>query len=128
MLADSTDAPPGTIGLRWVYDNSREDFYVAPDRDHICLKRISWRLDEDQWRVTWSFTLDDLVQLPGGQWVATKRSGFSAGDSQANQPDRTSVTHINVTVLAEDEFPPDVFDGQKLIEEAKEQGKEIVTY
>lgn len=128
ILEPSDETPEGTIGLRWEFADFRSDFYIAPERDFICLKHTVWRGRDGQWSKFREKILTDLMQLPGGQWIATAGSRYHAAQPERDRPERKSTWRIEVTALSEDEFPADTFNGQKELEKAKERGVEIKTY
>lgn len=128
VLPPSTDAPPGTIGIRSEGGDFRSDYYVDPERDHICIRRTYWEKRAEGWFKRREETLGDLVQLPTGHWVAATKHLYQGGDPDRNiRPSETS-WKIHITPLALDEFPPDIFDGEKLLENAREKGYRIETF
>ncbi|MEE9131898.1 MAG: hypothetical protein V3T84_17945 [Phycisphaerales bacterium] len=119
---------PGTIGLRTTYGNQRYDFFVDPRRDHICLRQIQWERRDNDWFKQRETTLDGLVQLPSGHWVATKRQIYTGGSPDGNIRPNRSTWLIHIEELDPERIPPDTFDGELLLKKARELGATIEAY
>ena len=91
------------VGLRSERGDQRHDYYLDPEHDYICLRWIWWNRRAGQWEKKGDYKKSAFKRLPEGQWYASKR-----GDN----------SHLRVTVLQEDELPPDIFNGEKLLEGA----------
>ena len=128
VLAPSSEAPPGTIGIRIERGDIREDFHVDPTHDFICIRKTYWEKHAEGWYRRWETTLSGLAQLPTGQWIATKKLDYRGRDPDRNIRPSEHTYQIDITPLAPDEFPPGIFDGEKLLEEARENGYRIETY
>jgi hypothetical protein len=121
-LAVIDDAPEelrGYIGLRIGGPDTRQDFYIDPQHDSICVRRIRWKPKSGDWVKDWEEQKGDLVQLPQGPWYAAQRVQITYLAPDGSMVTRETVWNIDVTVLREDEFPPDTFNGDKLLEGAK---------
>jgi len=127
LLAANEDTPPGCVGVRskanpLVDTTAREDLYYDPDRDYICVRRVSWQEHEGQWRKQAIVDAGSFYQLGDGQWCCHRLSTVW----QASGIDRPGTDRrLDVRALADDEFPVEVFNGQKLLEQAKAEGMEI---
>jgi hypothetical protein len=128
VLPPSSEAPAGTIGIRMERGEIREDFHVDPALDFICIQHTYWEKHAHGWYRRWETTLGDFIQLPTGQWIATRKVDYRGGDPDRKISPSEHTYQIDITPLARDEFPPDIFDGKKLLEEAREKGYRIVTY
>lgn len=128
LLTVSDSTPPGTIGIRTERPDTRSEYHVDPARDFICIRLTYWKKREDGWFKRREETLSDLVQLPTGHWVATTKHLYQGGDPDRNIHPSENSWKIHITPLAPDEFPPGIFDGEKLLEEAREKGYRIETY
>lgn len=112
------------IGLRFRYGaDIRRDCYIDPEHDYICVKWIWWKPIDGGWKKHREYNLSDFVQLPEGQWYASSEVLTTFADPEKGyDPGGVSWT-IDVKVLEEEEFPPDLFNGEKLLEDA-----EVETY
>lgn len=116
VLAGSPHAPPGTVGLRMTTPaNQRSDYYLDPAHDCLCLRWMTWQESGGAWRFERDVRLHDLVQLSGGQWVATRMESHEATYS------------IDIAVLSPEDFPPGLFDVEKALEDARKRGAVIET-
>ncbi|MEE8155113.1 MAG: hypothetical protein V3T53_09205 [Phycisphaerales bacterium] len=127
-LETTPSDPPGTIGLRTTYGNQRYDFFIDPRRDHICLRQIQWERRGNDWFKRRETTLDGLVQLPSGHWVATERQIYTGGSPERNIRPRRSTWLIHIEELDPERIPPDTFDGELLLKKARELGATIEAY
>ena len=91
------------VGLRSERGDTRQEFYLDPAHDYICSREIDWELRSGQWEKQRDFGDVAFERLPQGQWYVSKR-----GDNW----------NLRVTVLKENEFPSDTFNGEKLLEGA----------
>ena len=120
--------PPDTIGLRTTYGNHRYDFFIDPNRDNICIKQILWERRDNDWFKQREVTLDELVQLPSGHWVATKRHVYTGGSPDRNIRSNLSTWLIHLEELDPQNIPPETFDGELLLNKARKLGATIETY
>jgi hypothetical protein len=127
-LTASENAPPGTIGIRTEKADIRQEYHVDPERDFICIRYTRWERRENGWFKRREETLSDLVQLPTGHWVATTKHLYQGGDPDRGFSPSENAWRIDIKPLAPDEFPPGIFDGEKLLEDAREKGYRIETF
>ena len=120
--------PPDTIGLRTTYGNHRYDFFIDPNRDNICIKQILWESRDNDWFKQREVTLDELVQLPSGHWVATKRHLFNGGSPDSNIRPSRRTWLIYIEEVDPQNIPPETFDGELLLNKARKLGATIETY
>ncbi len=120
--------PPGTIGLRTTYGNQRNDFFIDPRRDHICLRQIQWERRDNNWFKQRETTLDGLIQLPSGHWVATRRQIYTGGSPDGNIRSNRSTWLIHIEELDPERIAPNTFDGELLLKKAGELGATIEGY
>jgi hypothetical protein len=120
IIVHPEEDPTGCIALRFGgAGDYRQDCYVDPQRDYLCVKWVYWRKQDGAWRKDWEDWLLDLRRLPDGRWYATRRMRIQYGDPEKGFGLQTNYSHIDVKVLKDDEFPPGTFDGEKLLEGAK---------
>jgi hypothetical protein len=119
------DPIPGTIVLRKELGNRRDDFYIDPAHDSICVRWLWWEKRGDQWVKTHEQSLSDLRQLPQGQWFATKKCLKHFANPERNTRNSETLRNQDIRLLTENEFPPDAFNGEKIYEESKHDGTTI---
>ena len=130
LIDDPPEEMSGYIGLRTEPVSqlgvSRSDFYIDPEHDYICVRHLYWRLkaDTNSWEKEFEHQYSDFTQLPQGQWypqrILTIFSDPEKGRIVRRGGGRTSINkNIDIQLLNEDEFPPDTFNGEKLLEDAK---------
>ena len=110
--------------------SGRERLLTDPEKDYICVKQREIRRENDlgPWVESRHVSADraDLHQLPSGQWYARTVS-------YQNRPDKFGTYEI--TPLTESELerqlelakedPAEFFDGERLIQEARENNVPI---
>lgn len=119
---------PDAIGLRWEAGNSRQDYYLDPKHDHICVKQIRWEKRSDKWEKSREYELTDLVRLPGGQWYATKRYLRDYPSPKMDTMGQIVTFRVDVRTIKEEDFPNDTFSATQLLESARHAGATIETY
>jgi hypothetical protein len=123
LIEDVPEELKSCIGLRVGSLGTRQDFYLDPQHDFICVRWIRWKQKSGDWVKEWETQNGTLVQLPQGPWYAAKQVRINYIAPDGSMVTRETVWNIDVTVLREDEFPPDTFNGDKLLE-----GAQIETY
>jgi hypothetical protein len=103
IIEDAPKDMAAYVGLRSERGDNRRDFYLDQQHDYICVREIQWKQRSGQWEKQYNWGDVAFERLPQGQWYVSKR-----GDNW----------HLRVTVLQENEFPPDTFNGEKLLEGA----------
>jgi len=119
VIEDAPQALRGYLGLRAGGADRRQEFYLDPQHDFICARWIQWKQRSGDWVKEWEERRSDFVQLPQGAWYAAKHVRISYIDAKGSMVTRETVWNIDVAVLQENDFPPDTFNGDKLLEEAK---------
>jgi len=119
LIEDAPDELKSYVGLRIGGPEIRQDFYTDPQHDSICVRWIRWKQKAGDWVKEWEEQKGDFVQLPQGPWYAAKQVRINYIDPDGSMVTRETVWNIDVTVLRENEFPPDTFKGDKLLEGAK---------
>ena len=127
IVTDSPDSKPGIIVLRWEIGNGRSEYHVDIEHDYICTKWIWWEKRSGQWELSRDYTLGDLAQLDQGQWYARKRVLKTYGDPAKNIHGYEVTWNVDITIIEQDQFPPDTFDGKKMLEQAKVEDARIET-
>jgi hypothetical protein len=126
LVTEPPEEIDGTVLLRIDFETTRLDFYIAPKRDHLCVKQIWWQRHEDDWRKDHEYELSDFRKLPSGQaWAAQQRV------QSYNEPLRCNniyerVWKIDISTMKEDDFPADAFDTKVLLERARQSGAKII--
>jgi hypothetical protein len=128
LLKDDPQAMPGTIALRKERGNTRRDIYLDPARDYICVQCVSWKKRSDKWEKEREDKLLDLRQLPEGPWYATKRFEKTYGSPERKTRGHEITWNLDFRLLGKDEFPPDCFNGSKVLEDSKQEDAKIETY
>jgi hypothetical protein len=118
IVEQSEDAPPGCICLRYESAGDRRDCIIDPAHDYICVNYIWWKQRDGQWTKDRQDQLLDMQQLPTGQWYPRQWKIIGWTRESPPKPYET-VHHDDVQVLDEADFPPDLFNGEKLLEGAK---------
>jgi len=119
VIGDAPEELRGYIGLRAGGPEIRQDFYTDPQHDFICVRWIRWKQKSGDWVKEWETRKGDFIQLPQGPWYAAKQVGINYIDPDGSMVTRETVWNIDVTVLRENDFPLDAFNGGKLLEGAK---------
>jgi hypothetical protein len=128
FLNEGRENLPGTIAIRHEAGNIRRDFYIDPNRDYICIKWVWWEKTAGKWAKEREYTLLDLKKLPEGQWYATKERLTTYGSPQRKTRGYELTWNLDFQLLKKDDFPPDIFNGDKLLEESKRDGTVIESY
>jgi hypothetical protein len=113
------DLPSGCIWLTMTFSNGRQDFYVDPAHDYIAVRSASWENRSGKWVKERQYDLSGFVRLPAGQWYAQKRLLTTYDDPEKPLHGFTELTNVDVELLQENQYPPDIFNGKKLLEGAK---------
>ncbi|MBP7050987.1 MAG: hypothetical protein KBE65_08235 [Phycisphaerae bacterium] len=107
------------IGLRIQDGDARRDYYIDAERDYAYVRWISWRLRSGQWEKESQRDCSGFIRLVSGQWYASKRTVvIYPAPEEGAVPTQTN-WNIDVQPLGEGDFPPDTFNGERLMEGAK---------
>ncbi len=118
LLEDAEGAPLGTIGLRVTRGGRRVDAFFDPQKDYLCVQRIQSTQTAEGWALEFAWDLGDLVQLPGGQWVA-QQVVSSAGELEPQ------AHRLYIEAIDEADIDDSQFDTNRIIEEARGRGWEV---
>jgi hypothetical protein len=118
-IEDAPEELNGYIGLRINVADIRRDFYIDPEHDYICVRWIWWKQRSGNWEKEREYESSDLVQLPQGQWYVGRRVLITYPDPERGTGRGGANWNVDFKVLEENEYPPDAFNGQKLLEGAK---------
>jgi hypothetical protein len=69
-----------------------------------------------------------LKQFSQGQWHATKQNLKDYGNPEKKYQPYEITWNWDLQLLEENEFPSDIFNGEKMLEDAKREGAVIETY
>ena len=119
IIQDMPQELNGCIGLRSNIGDIRREMYLDPAHDYICVKWIWWKLRSGNWEKERQYELSGLTSLPEGQWYASSCLLTIYTNSERGTRQREVNWSINIEVLDEGDYPPDVFKGEKLLEGAK---------
>ena len=119
VIDDAPEELKGYIGLRAGGADRRQEFFLDPQHDFICVRWIWWKLRSGQWEKEREYEVPGLAQLPQGQWYATQRTLVTYADPERGTVRGGADWNIDVQLLEEADFPPDMFNGDKLVEGAK---------
>ena len=128
MLTPGPGDAPGCLGVRTTHTVSddtrtwrrRDDHYLDPKKDYLRVKKIEWTRVNGKWRKDEERTLAGLFRLSDRWWCGSRfiKTRYWA-DRKRRVPPLVEVTHIDVKVLEPEDFPPDAFEGQKLLKGAR---------
>jgi len=121
IITYHSETPPGCVAL----SNGNTYYFVDPLKDYISVKRIYVRNVDGQEIKTSETSLSNFIQLPTGHWYPQKRSIHFYNNLLlgGRKPPPELSENIDIQLLQEEEFPMDIFNGEKLLE-----GAEIETY
>lgn len=123
FIDDAPESLSKYIGIKTESGDIRRDHYIDPEHDYIRVQNIWWKKRDDQWEKEREYIVTEMAQLPTGQRYVTKRKLIDYPNPERGTVGGESNYIIDIKLLEEDEFPPDTFNGEKLME-----GAEIVTY
>jgi hypothetical protein len=119
LIEDAPEELSGYIGLRINVGDIRRDLYIDPDHDYICVRWIWWKQRSGRWEKEREYESSDLIQLPEGQWYASKRVLITYPDPERGTGRGGANWNVDFKVLEENQYPADIFNGEKLLEGAK---------
>lgn len=123
LIDDAPDEFRAHVGLRSQGGSTRRDYYLDPAHDYICVHNTWWKLRSGRWEKEREYAHSNFTRLPTGQWYAGRWTVITYADSEQGTNRHEETKHIAVESLEEGDFPPDIFNGQKLLE-----GAELETY
>ena len=117
VLEDEPGTPPGCVLLRYEGLGLRRDWYVNPERDYICVKRVEFRKDQDTGQFIKSSEVErtDLTRLSSGQWYG--RTIKSQGETVAEH-DVKLLTDFEIEHLTGKDDSEGFFNGERLLKNA----------
>jgi len=123
FIDDTPESLSKYIGIKTESGDIRRDHYIDPEHDYIRVQNIWWKLRDGKWEKEREYITTEMSQLPDGQWYATKRKLIIYPDPERGTSGSEYNYIIDIKLLEANEFPPDTFNGEKLLE-----GAEIETY
>lgn len=123
LIDDAPESLSQYIGIKIESGVVRRDHYIDPEHDYIRVQNIWWKKRDDQWKKEREYIVTEMTQLPTGQWYVTKRKLITYPNPERGTVGYEHTYNIDITLHKKDEFPPDTFNGEKLLE-----GAEIETY
>ncbi len=119
IIDDAPETLSKYIGIRTETGDIRRDYYIDPAHDYIQVQYIWWKKRNNQWEKEREYIVTEMSQLPDGQWYISKRKLITYSDPEKDTQGFEYNYNIDIKLLNENEFPPDTFNGEKLIEGAK---------
>ncbi len=119
LIQDVPQELSGCIGLRRDSGDIRREFYIDPAHDYICVRWIWWKLRSGNWEKERQYELSAFTRLPGGHWYASSCLLTTYADPERGIGQGGANWSIDIEVLDEGDYPPEVFSGEKLMEGAK---------
>ncbi len=107
------------VGLRTNAADIRREYYVDPEHDYICVRNIWWKLRAGTWEKEREYEYSGFTRLPQGQWYATRQTVVTYPNPERGTVRGESNWNLDVQLLEEADFPPDTFNGDRLLEGAK---------
>ena len=127
-VGEPSEPTPGTVQLRITRGARRYDYFIAPDRDHICLKQTWWLQRKGDWHKDCEYELSDLRQLASKQWWAARVRLQTFDNPDRGTSGYVTTLLIDIALVKEGEFPATAFDGGKLLEDARKLNAEIIAH
>ena len=119
FIQDLPQELSGCIGLRRDSGDIRREMYIDPAHDYICIKWIWWKLRSGNWEEERQYELSGFTRLSQGHWYASSCLLTTYADPERGTSQGGANWSIDIEVLNEGDYPPDVFGGEKLMEGAK---------
>jgi len=119
VIRDAPEEWSGYIGLRVNSADIRREYYIDPEHDFLCVRWIWWKQRAGQWEKEREYEYSGFTRLAQGQWYAAKRILVTYPDPERGTSRGGANWNIHVELLEEGDFPPDTFNGDKLLEGAK---------
>jgi hypothetical protein len=110
--------PAGQVVLQMEARGKRQRWYCDPGRDFIAARRVESYQKDGAWTVTEESRAVKWKPLPGGTWYVA--------EWEVRQGENAWTRRVEVTPLAPDGFPPDVFDTGKLLDAFRKAGAKVV--
>ena len=118
-----TDHPDNPVGCVAIAAEKENVFFVDPSRDYLVVGEIRQGKIGGRLQKTSETWWSDFARLPSGHWYPRRECLSSYANPERGTRGHEEKRNIDIQLLEEDEFPVDVFDGEKLLE-----GAEVETY
>jgi hypothetical protein len=120
LIANHPETPPGCVAL----SDGNVYYFVDPLKDYMSVKEIETRNENGTQRKISEISLSNFVQLPTRNWYPQKiQPIFHKLHPITEPPFPDMYSNVDIQLLQEEDLPPGLFDGEKLLE-----GAEINTY
>ena len=126
--------PEGWVAIRVEYPDIRELYYADPEHDYAVARLVEWS-DQDGGRLKFRTESKAVrwARLPGGTWYVTEwarlhhldRFDASGEPAAEQQPDYTTAARVVITPMDPEAFPAGIFDGERFLDAAREEGATI---
>lgn len=123
LIDDAPENLAGYIGIKTESGDIRRDYYIDPEHDYILVHNIWWKLRDGKWEKVREYIVTELSQFTDGQWFISKKRLITYKNPERGTSGSEYNYNIDITLLEQEEFPPDTFNGEKLLE-----GAEIENY
>lgn len=126
-------APAGQILVHAERGDLKNDWFVDPLRDYTVARHLESRLVDSEWRVRETRAVQ-WEHLPDGPWYVSawetrRRAMVQRGDGKGGtvrqEEEVIDLDRVVLTRLANEDFPTDIFNGDKFLEAAKAAGAQI---
>ena len=119
FINDAPESLRRYIGIKTESGDIRRDYYIDPEHDYILSQNIWWQKRNGKWKKEREYFVTELSQVPDGQWFISKRKLITYGNQEKGTSGWEYNYNIDITLLEEDEFPPDTFNGDILLEDTR---------
>jgi hypothetical protein len=106
------EIPIGCIAL---FDGNTY-YFIDPEKDYICVKQVIGELYDRRWRIIKEVWFSDFVQLSTGHWYARNMQKTNYLDGKEDYHHKWN---YDILILEDEEYPLEIFDGKKLLEDSK---------
>jgi hypothetical protein len=126
------DTPAGMVVIKFHQiepSEFRTLYTLDPAHDFIAVRQLEWSKSGDRWHKTDKRALRFKL-LPGGSWYVSAWEEETVFDAKPDRPAdkneaNVEIQRVEITPLKPDEFPKDIFNGEKLLESARKEGATI---
>jgi hypothetical protein len=119
FIDDAPESLRQYIGIKTESGDIRRDYYIDPEHDYILFQNIWWQKRNGKWEKEREYFVTELSQVPDGQWFISKRKLMTYGNQEKGTSGWEYNYNIDITLLEENEFPPDTFNADLLLEDAR---------
>ncbi|MHC4395479.1 MAG: hypothetical protein ACYS1A_07460 [Planctomycetota bacterium] len=119
FIDDAPESLRQYIGIKTESGDIRRDYYIDSEHDYILFQNIWWQKQKGKWEKEREYFVTELSQVPDGQWFISKRKLITYGNQEKGTSGWECNYNIDLTLLEKNEFPPDTFNADLLLEDAR---------